>query len=220
MDLCEPGVGCEAMRIRHQATAAGTLTLSGVLLSGCLCGAISAEVKPRTVNVEATRAVGSGGECGNSPLPTAVVDLAALFKDAELDLSQGCLRSLSFGLVADLVLLPGPGCTAARGSSTLDKLELALTCQDGTRSTLSVVCPDKRLDFTSQEYSYDVLNRCLDLAETQLQEPLRVAANTCRPTRLEAAVTGACAADTCVAVTVKMGFRLNSAVAQLGGTCP
>lgn len=196
------------------------VAMAGALGVGCLCGTITAEVKPRTVNVEATRTVATGADCGASPLPTAVVDLAALFEDAELDLNQGCLRSLSFSLVADLALLPGTGCAAARGTSTLDKLVLSLTCQDGTRSELSVVCPDKSLDFASQEYSYDVLNRCLDLAETQLQEPLRVAANTCRPTRLEAAVTGSCSADTCVAATVKMGFRLNSAVAQLGGTCP
>jgi hypothetical protein len=208
------------MRNRHELGARTAVALAGALISGCLCGVITGEVKPRTVNVEATRTVATGADCGSSPLPTAVVDLGALFKEADLDLTQGCLKSLSFGLVADLVLLPGPGCAAARGTSTLDKLVLSLTCQDGTRSELSVVCPDKSLDFGSQESSYDVLNRCLDLAEAQLVEPLRKAANTCRPTRLEAAVTGTCSADTCVAATVKMGFRLNSAVAQLGGTCP
>jgi hypothetical protein len=191
-----------------------------MLLTGCVCGTITGEVKPRTVNIEATRTVASGTDCAGSPLPTATVDLAALFREADLDLSQGCLRSLSFGLVAELVLLPGPGCAAARGTSTLDKVVLTLTCQDGSHTELSVVCPDHQLDFTDVTVSSDALNRCLDVAEVQLAEPMRVAANTCRPTRLDATVAGACSADTCVAATLKMGFRLNSATAQLGGTCP
>ncbi len=198
-----------------------TAALSAALLcSSCLCGAISGEVKPRTINVEATRTVSTGADCGASPLPTATVDLAALFRDADLDLSQGCLRSLSFGLVADLVLLPAPGCAEPHGTATVNTVVLGLTCFDGSHRDLSVVCPDTHLDFADSTLSNAALNACLDLAEVQLAEPMRVAANTCRPTRLDASVTGQCAADTCVAVTLKMGFRLNSATAQLGGTCP
>ena len=195
------------------ALALGTLLLMG-------CQPIVIEVKPRTVNVESTTQVGGAMDCRDHVLPSGSVELEAMLKEAGLDLSQGCLKALSFGLLGEIALSGTASCAMPRGTGTLESVRVDLVCADGSTRTLTQVCPQTSFDFSDAWGTQQSFNACLDLAETELSEPLRKATNECRPKKLTAVPVGSCSADACFAATLKMGFRLNSATAQLGGSCP
>ncbi len=185
------------------------------------CAPVEVEIKPRAVSTNVSAGADSSMVCGDKPFGTSSIDFAALEKEAGIDLSQGCLKSVKFTLTAEVTSLThGQGCVAPRGLVTMPEFDIELTCADQTVAVVPVLCPKPTIDVADGTDIFQKINACLDVVETQENDRLRRLINSCRPTALRAYGKGTCSADVCFAATFKISFAYSSAVAQLGGTCP
>ena len=91
-----------------------------LLLTLASCAPTTIEVKDRKLNTTTPVGIDSTKACNGEPFGSAVIDIGKDLKEAGIDLSQGCIQSGTFELVAEYGdVAAGPGCAMPRGTITL-----------------------------------------------------------------------------------------------------
>lgn len=193
-----------------------------VLFALSACSPPTVEVKDRKLSTTTSVGVDSTTLCDGAPFGKGSIDYAKDLKEAGVDLSQGCIKSGSFELVAEYSdVLPGASCTTPTGTVTLTGISLEADCTAGDpKQTLRTTCAANRLDVTDGTKVFVTINACLDEIERTQTEPLRQLINSCKPSKLTFVVEGSCSADLCFKAKLLFGVQTKNVVAQLGGTCP
>ncbi|MBM4781996.1 MAG: hypothetical protein GQE15_30310 [Archangiaceae bacterium] len=193
-----------------------------LLLALASCGPTTIEVKDRKLATTTPVGIDSTKLCNGEPFGAGVIDFGKDLKEAGIDLSQGCIRSGTFELVAEYGdVLPGAGCSMPRGTVTLSGLTVEATCTVGLeKQSLRTSCTSNRLEVADGTQVFLALNACLDEVERTQVEPFRKLINTCKPTKLKLVAEGSCSADLCFTANVLFGVQTKNVVAQLGGDCP
>ncbi|MBL8922762.1 MAG: hypothetical protein JNJ54_28190 [Myxococcaceae bacterium] len=190
------------------------------VLAGCAPTTI--EVKDRRLATTTPVGVDSTRVCNGQPFGSGTIDFGKDLKEAGIDLSQGCIASGSFELVAEYSDIgPGTGCSAATGSVTLTGLAIEATCTKGLeRQSLRTSCTSSRLEVADGTQVFTALNACLDEVERTQTEPFRKLINACKPTKLTLTAEGFCSADVCFSAKLLLGVATKNVVVQLGDGCP
>lgn len=193
-----------------------------LLLALASCGPTTIEVKDRKLATTTPVGIDSTKLCNGEPFGAGVIDFGKDLKEAGIDLSQGCIRSGTFELVAEYGdVLPGAGCSMPTGTVTLSGLTVEATCTVGLeKQSLRTSCTSNRLQVADGTQVFLALNACLDEVERTQVEPFRKLINTCKPTKLKLVAEGSCSADLCFTANVLFGVQTKNVVAQLGGDCP
>lgn len=198
------------------------LLAPAVLLTLVACAPTTIEVKDRRLATTRPVGVDSTTLCNGEPFGSGVIDFGKDLKEAGIDLSQGCIASGTFELVAEYSDVgPGMGCAAATGSVTLSGLAIEATCTVGLeKQSIRTSCASNRLEVADGSQVFLALNACLDEVERTQVEPFRKLINSCKPTKLKLIVEGTCSADLCFSAKLLLGVATKNVVAQLGDTCP
>jgi len=193
-----------------------------LLLTLASCAPTTIEVKDRKLNTTTPVGIDSTKACNGEPFGSAVIDIGKDLKEAGIDLSQGCIQSGTFELVAEYGhVAAGPGCAMPRGTITLSGIIVEATCTVGLeKQSLRTSCTSNRLEVADGTQVFNALNACLDEVERTQVEPFRRLINSCKPTKLKVVAEGSCSADLCFTANVLFGLQTKNVVAQLGGTCP
>lgn len=187
------------------------------------CAPPTIEVKDRKLATTNPVGVDSMRLCSGAPFGTGVVDFGKDLREAGIDLSQGCIKSGTFELVAEVRdLTPGSGCTAISGTATVTGVFVEATCSTAAlpTQTLRATCQSNTIQVADGTQVFEAINGCLDELERTQTEPLRKLINSCKPTKLKFVVEGTCSADLCFQANILIGVQTRNVVAQLGGVCP
>lgn len=193
-----------------------------LLVLGVGCSPTTIEVKDRRLAVDTRVGVDATVQCDGKPFRSGAFDLAKDLAAAGIDLSQGCLRSGRFELVAEYSDVgPGTGCSAATGTATVSGVAIEAACTRGLeRQSVRALCQPRVLEVADGTQVFEGLNACLDELERTQSEGLRQLINACKPTTLTLTVEGSCSSNLCFSGAVRFGVATKNVVVQLGDGCP
>lgn len=198
------------------------MRLFSLLLLASACAPTTIEVKDRRLASTTPVGIDSTKLCNGAPFGSGVIDFGKDLKEAGIDLSQGCIQSGAFELVAEYSDIgPGTGCAMATGAVTLTGLSIEASCTRGLeKQSLRTTCTASRLEVADGTQVFTALNACLDEVERTQTEPFRKLINSCKPTKLTLTAEGVCSADLCFSAKLLLGVSTKNVVVQLGDGCP